>query len=148
MTGITPDGIEIQRDLAAPPAAVFDAWTKPENFARWFGGPDVLVPLDSLDFIAEPGRDWTAQMVLPDGNVMNWAGDFVEVAAPERLVFTITDRPTEPIRAAIVVELTATEGGTRMRFAQETPGFGPDEQAQVRAGRDGFINELEKIAEG
>jgi uncharacterized protein YndB with AHSA1/START domain len=40
MTGITPEGIEIDRDFAAPPAAVFAAWTTAEHFARWFGGKD------------------------------------------------------------------------------------------------------------
>jgi uncharacterized protein YndB with AHSA1/START domain len=146
MTGITTDGIEIDRDFAAPPAAVFAAWTTPEHFARWFGGSAVQVPLDTLEFVAEPGRTWTAQMVLPGGNVMDWTGDFVEVVPPERLVFTITDRPAEPARATIVVELTATAAGTRMRFTQETPGFTPEQQQGVLAGWQSFVDELERIA--
>jgi uncharacterized protein YndB with AHSA1/START domain len=146
MTGITTDGIEIDRDFAAPPTAVFAAWTTPQHFARWFGGKDVQVPLDSLDFIAEPGRTWTAQMALPDGNTMDWTGDFIEVIPDERLVFTITDRPAEPSRATIVVELTATPDGTRMHFTQETPGFSPEQQNAVLAGWQSFIDELEQIA--
>ncbi|MYQ49288.1 SRPBCC domain-containing protein [Streptomyces sp. SID4985] len=146
MTGITIDGIEIDRDFAAPPAAVFAAWTTPQHFARWFGGKDVQVPLDSLDFIAEPGRTWTARMVLPDGNTINWTGEFVEVVPHERLVFTITDRPAEPGRATIVVELAAIPGGTRMHFTQETPGFTPEQQHGVLAGWQSFIDELEQTA--
>jgi uncharacterized protein YndB with AHSA1/START domain len=74
MTGITAGGVEIDRDFAAPPKEVFDGWTKAQHFARWFGGKDVHVPLDSLDFVAEPGRTWTAQMALPSGNTMDWTG--------------------------------------------------------------------------
>jgi uncharacterized protein YndB with AHSA1/START domain len=148
MTGITPDGIEIDRDFAAPPAAVFAAWTTPEHFARWFGGSAVQVPLDGLEFVAEPGRTWTAQMVLPDGNSIDWTGDFIEVDPPERLVFTITDRPAEPGRATIVVELTAIAAGTRMRFTQETPGFTPEQQQGVLAGWQSFVEELEQIVLG
>jgi len=146
MTGTTSGGIEITRDFTAPPAAVFAAWTTPRHFARWFGGKDVQVPLDSLDFVAEPGRTWTAQMILQDGTTIDWAGDFVEVVPDRHLVFTMTDRPAEPVRAKIVVELTAIGGGTRMRFTQETPGFSPEQQEGVLAGWQSFIDELERIA--
>jgi hypothetical protein len=44
MTGMTPEGFEIDRDFAAPPSAVFAAWTTAEQFARWFGGKDVQIP--------------------------------------------------------------------------------------------------------
>lgn len=146
MTGSTPDGIEITRDFAAPPAAVFAAWTTAQHFARWFGGKDVQVPLDSLDFVAEPGRAWKAQMVLPDGNTIDWAGDILEVVPDERFVFTLTDRPSEPGRAQIVVELSAIPGGTRMHFTQETPGFSAEQKAGVLAGWQTFIDEIERIA--
>jgi len=146
MTETTPDGIVIDRDLAAPPSAVFNAWTAPEHFARWFGTAQIDVPADKLDFVAEPGRTWTAQMVLPDGNTMDWTGEFIEVTPDTRLVFTITDRPAEPARAQIVVDLTAAPGGTSMRFTQETPGFTPEQQTRLVAGWQGFIDELEKIA--
>jgi len=146
MTGITADGIEIDRDVAAPPAAVFAAWTTAQHFARWFGGSDVQVPLDDLDFIAEPGRTWTARMILPDGTVIDWTGEFIEVVPDRRLVLTITDRPAERGRARIVVELAPNAGGTRMRFTQETPGFSPEQREGVLAGWQSFIDELERIA--
>jgi uncharacterized protein YndB with AHSA1/START domain len=34
MTGVTPEGFEIDRNFAAPPSAVFAAWTTAEYFAR------------------------------------------------------------------------------------------------------------------
>lgn len=143
MTAVTSHGIEIDRIFAAPPSTVFDAWTTPLHFARWFGGRGVQVPLDRLDLVAEPGRTWTAQMVLPDGNTIDWTGDFVEVTPVERLVFTITDRPAEPGRAKIVVELKATAEGTHMHFTQETPGFTPEQQQAVLAGWQSFVDEME-----
>jgi len=145
MTGTTAGGIVIDRDFAASPQAVFDAWTKPEHFARWFGGSNVHVPLESLEFEAQAGRAWTAQMVLPDGNTIDWAGEFLTVEPNERLVFTITDRPQEAARAQIVVELTASSNGTHLHFTQETPGFTPEQQAGLVAGWQGFLDELEQI---
>jgi uncharacterized protein YndB with AHSA1/START domain len=148
VTTITSGGIEIDRDFAASPEAVFSAWTTPQHFARWFGGKNVQVPLDSLNFVAEPGRSWSAQMRLPDGTTMDWTGEFIEVVPDERLVLTITDRPAEPARATIVVELTAIPEGTRMHFSQETPGFSRERQQGVLAGWQSFIDELEQIAAG
>jgi len=147
MTGTTADGIVIDRDFAASPQAVFDAWTTPEHFARWFGGSNVYVPLESLEFEAQAGRAWTAQMVLPDGNTIDWAGEFITVEPNERLVFTITDRPEEAARAQIVVELTAGNNATHMHFTQETPGFTPEQQAGLVAGWQGFMDKLEQIVD-
>lgn len=127
---------------------MFTAWTAPEHFARWFGGKDVQVPLDGLDFVAEPGRTWTAQMVLPDGDTIDWTGEFVEVVPHTRLVFTITDKPSEEGRARVVVELTPIDGGTHMHFTQETPGFTPEQQDGVLHGWQGFMDELEHIVAG
>src|SRR5438874_8308078 len=72
MTGITPEGFEIDRDFAAPPSAVFAAWTTAEHFARWFCGNDVQVPADRLDYEPATRRAWSATMVLPDGNTIDW----------------------------------------------------------------------------
>jgi uncharacterized protein YndB with AHSA1/START domain len=85
-------------------------------------------------------------MLLPDGTTIDWTGEFVEVVPDERLVVTITDRPADPTRATIVVELTATPDGTRMHLTQETPGFSPEQQEGVLAGWQSFIDELEQIA--
>jgi uncharacterized protein YndB with AHSA1/START domain len=146
MTGTTAEGIEIDRDFAASPAAVFAAWTTPQHFARWFGGKDVEVPVDTLDFIAEPGRTWQAQMILPNGTTIEWTGRFNEVIPDERLVFTLTDRPGESVQAEVVVELTAIATGTRMHFTQQTPGFSAEEQESLITGWESFIDELERIA--
>ncbi|RLP75644.1 SRPBCC domain-containing protein [Mycetocola tolaasinivorans] len=146
MTGITPGSIEIDRFFAASPAEVFEAWTTPEHFSRWFGGSSVEVPLDQLDFAPEIEGSWTATMVLPDGNAIHWAGDFLEIVPNERFVFTLTDNPESPERAAVVVTLTeATEDGvegTRLHFTQETPGFAPEQQEAALAGWQAFLDEL------
>jgi uncharacterized protein YndB with AHSA1/START domain len=35
-------------------------------------------------------------MVLPDGNTIDWTGEFLEVVPDRRLVLTMTDRPASP----------------------------------------------------
>lgn len=145
MTESSPGHITMSREFVAPPTAVFEAWTRAELFAQWFGGAHVQVPAESVDFVGEPGRTWSAQMVLPDGNTINWGGEFVAVEPNTRIVLTITDRPEEAARAAITVDLAATTDGTLMEFTQETPGFTPEQQAGLIAGWQGFMDELERI---
>lgn len=147
MTGITEDGIEIDREFAAPPSAVFAAWTTAESFARWFGGREVQVPLDGLDYRAEEGRAWSAMMVLPDGSTIDWAGEFLEVDPPSRLVMTLTDRPADPERALLTVELTPSAVGTRLRMTQQTPGFSDEQRQGTIAGWLTFLDVLGELAE-
>lgn len=146
MTGITEDGIEIDREFAATPDAVFAAWTTAESFSRWFGGRDVQVPLDGLDYRAEVGRAWSAMMVLPDGSTIDWAGEFLEVDPPSRLVMTLTDRPAEGDRAVLTVELTPTAVGTRLLMTQQTPGFSTEQREGTIAGWQSFLDVLGEIA--
>lgn len=148
MTGITPDGIEIDREFAASPSAVFTAWTAAESFARWFGGSEVHVPLESLDYRAEAGRAWSATMVLPSGSTIDWAGEFLEIDEPSRIVMTLTDRPTDAGRAVLTVDVTAGGEGTLFRMTQQTPGFSTEQRERTIVGWQTFLDVLGQIAAG
>ncbi|MGH3175089.1 MAG: SRPBCC family protein [Streptosporangiaceae bacterium] len=147
MTGITPEGFEIDRDFAAPPSAVFAAWTTAEHFARWFGGKDVQIPADRLHYKPTAGRAWSATMVLPDGNTIDWTGQFLEVVPDKRLVLTMTDQPGEPGRLAITVEFSPTASGTHMHMTQEAPDFTDEQRTATIAGWQTFFDVLQQIAE-
>jgi uncharacterized protein YndB with AHSA1/START domain len=145
MTGLTPEGIEIDRDIAAPSSRVFEAFTTAGDFAAWFGGDQVAVPAETLDFVAEPGRAWRATMVLPDGNTIAWTGEFREVTPHTRVVFTLTDQPQDPARAEVRVELTTFGGGTRVHLEQDTPGFPDEAKRATIAGYEGFLDALQRL---
>lgn len=146
MTGTTPDGITIDHDIAASPEATFAALTTPASFAQWFGGRAVDVPLETLTYVAEAGRPWSATMVLPDGNTIDWTGEFIEVSPSTRLVLTITDQPADDARAAVAIDLTPSGTGTRLRMTQETPGFTTEQQEGLIAGWQGFLAVLAEVA--
>ena len=118
------------REFAVPRELVFEAWTVPEHFARWFAPHGVEVPVCEMD--PRPGGAIRFQHLFPSGELVSIKGVFDEVVAPARLRFTFTfvdaaDRPTAPpvfpewpIGAHIVmtVELHATRRGTRMTVHQ------------------------------
>jgi uncharacterized protein YndB with AHSA1/START domain len=147
MTGITPEGFEIDRDFAAPPAAVFAAWTTAEHFARWFGGKDAQIPADRLDYEPAAGRAWSATMVLPTNATINWAGEFLEVVPDQRLVFTLTDQPGKPAGLRVTVELTPAGSGTHMHMTQEAPDFTDEQRQAAIDGWQAFFDVLQEIAE-
>ena len=55
------------REYAAPPELVFEAWTKAEHFARWFAPDNVEVPLCGID--ARPGGVIRFEHRWPEGQL-------------------------------------------------------------------------------
>jgi uncharacterized protein YndB with AHSA1/START domain len=83
--------IVLSRVLAAPRALVFRAWSEAEHLCRWFGPAGFECTLRDTDLAtqspAAPGRTWRFDMVAPDGTVYPNRMVFLEVHAPERLVY-------------------------------------------------------------
>ena len=139
------DGLTITRTFAAPRERVFDAWTKPEHFSVWFGTAEVDVPLDTLSMDVRVGGSLKAIMHLPDGNTIDWAGEFTEVDPPSRLAFTITDNPSNPARETVTVDLVEVDGGTQMTMTQGGGGLTEEQYAATVVGYNAFFDDMEKI---
>jgi uncharacterized protein YndB with AHSA1/START domain len=134
--------LTVTRTFAAPRALVWDAVVRPEHFSVWFGTAAVDVPLAELDWSPAPGSSWKATMLLPDGARIEWAGEFEEVDEPNRLVFTMSDRPDEYDGLPVTISLRDVEGGTELTYHQHTPGF-PDEQVEAtREGVNAFFDTM------
>jgi uncharacterized protein YndB with AHSA1/START domain len=73
------------REFRAPRALVFDAWTKPEHIARWFG-----LRGEKTDATVDLRVGGSYRYVLADGagGEMAIAGEYLEISPPERLVCT------------------------------------------------------------
>lgn len=84
--------LETDRDLVltrlidAPPAALFEAWTRPELLKQWFAPLPYTTPFAELD--VRPGGANLITMRGPDGVDMPNRGVYLEVVPNERLVFT------------------------------------------------------------
>jgi uncharacterized protein YndB with AHSA1/START domain len=75
----------IARTFEAPIQRMWDAWTKPEQFGRWFGPKGVEVTPQVFDF--RVGGRVHASMKGPDGSV-SWAlQQYCEIVEPSRLVW-------------------------------------------------------------
>ncbi len=137
----------VTRTFDAPRELVYDAWVTPEHFSEWFGTDAVEVPLDSLSMDVREGGQWNAIMRLPDGNSMDWTGEYVELDRPAKLALTITDQPADPARALVSVLFNELDGGTEMVMTQsgDYEGFGDEQIAATIAGYNGFFDVMERL---
>jgi uncharacterized protein YndB with AHSA1/START domain len=75
----------LSRVFAAPRALVWKAWTEAEHLAAWWGPKDFTARAE-LDL--RVGGAYRLVMVAPDGTEYPMFGRFLEIVAPERLVYT------------------------------------------------------------
>ena len=74
----TPSDLEIvmTRTFDAPRHLVFEAWTKPEHVARWWGPDKYTISMDEWDL--RPGGKWKITHSA-DGRAITFSGEFREV---------------------------------------------------------------------
>jgi uncharacterized protein YndB with AHSA1/START domain len=138
---VAEPGIAITRVFAAPRERVWREWTEPERFADWFGGGEAEVPVASLSMDVRKGGRWRATMFAGRREI-HWKGEYLEVAEPERLAFTISDRPGEDAYELVTVVLTDLgDGRTEMRFEQRGS-MSPEQYRRAGSGWSSFFDRL------
>jgi len=78
--------ILITREFAAPKRLVYKAWTTPELVKRWWAGPKGEVTLAEIDL--RVGGKWRYVMVMKKGGEVGFHGEYQEIVANERIVYT------------------------------------------------------------
>jgi len=128
----------ITRVLSAPRELAFDAWTKADVLAKWFGPNGFTITTSKHEF--KPGGEWRFVMHGPDGKDWQNVIRYDEIVRPERIAYrhgdpsgdgakdfqtTITFEPLGPrtlirlravfasvaIRDKVIAEVNAIEGG-------------------------------------
>ena len=113
--------LHIARTFDAPRETVYQAFTEPAAFARWWGPEGVTVPTCELD--VRPGGRWRTCMHLPDGNDIWVGGAYREVVPPERLVFTWAWETDGVPGAESLVTLTFKAAGEKTELSVLHEGF-------------------------
>ena len=78
--------IVMARVFDAPRALVFEAYTKPEHVARWWGRTGSTLPVCDIDL--RVGGAWRFVERQADGSEYGFSGEYREIVPPERLVYT------------------------------------------------------------
>jgi uncharacterized protein YndB with AHSA1/START domain len=142
----TVRSIRMEREIDAPRELVYRAWTDPAQFAVWFGGHEAR--LEDVVMDVRPGGAWSARMVLEGGHEIRWAGTFVELDEPARIVLTLTDAPEQDPGEPLTVDLEALDpDGTRTRMVvvQRGDELTEEQYAQARAGWEHFFDVMAEL---
>jgi CubicO group peptidase (beta-lactamase class C family) len=113
--------LELSRVYKASCDRVFAAWTDPEKAARWWVPQDCELVSCKMD--VRPGGGWHRRMRVPDGTIIAKWGEYREVLAPERLVFTynteFADGTIDPETLVTVTFDDLGAGYTRLTLRHE-----------------------------
>jgi uncharacterized protein YndB with AHSA1/START domain len=125
-----PAAIRVTRRLSAPPERVFHAWLEPEVAGRWLFAR-ALHPLTDVEIEARAGGSFRFAD-RRDGEIIEHAGEYVEIVPHRRLVFTLAmaDRPRVVTRVA--VEISPLKTGCQLAVTHENvpPDHADDTEAR------------------
>jgi uncharacterized protein YndB with AHSA1/START domain len=77
--------LRIERTLDAPIALVWEAWTRPEHIAQWWGPNGFTNTISLMDVV--PGGQWNLVMHGPDGRDYVNRSTFLEVIEFKRISY-------------------------------------------------------------
>lgn len=142
----------LARHLAAPPEAVWEAWTDPRAFRQWMGPVGWEITDCVIDL--RPGGRWTTTQRSPDGSLHPTGGSYLVVDPPGHLGFNwVLTAPdgTVVMEAEHHLRLTARKGGTELSLEIRVLIAGPGSEAfvdGVSAGWTGTLGKLAAFVEG
>jgi uncharacterized protein YndB with AHSA1/START domain len=140
----SPRGLLLTRGFASARERVWEEWTKPERFAKWYGGRNAEIPVATVDLDVREGGEWRATMFAgAQRREIRWWGRYLEVVVPKLLVFTLTDQTDDEFELVTVVLSDLGGSDTEMIFRQR--GGLPD--AMYRQAEKGWSRFFDVMAE-
>jgi uncharacterized protein YndB with AHSA1/START domain len=78
----------VTRLFDGPAHIVFEAWSKPELFQRWWVPKFLGVPLRACEMDVRTGGGYRLEFGLDAANSMAFFGKYIEVTPPSKIVWT------------------------------------------------------------
>ena len=139
--------VTLTRVIDAPRERVFEAWTDARQMAQWWGPKGFTNPVCELD--VRPGGAIRIDMRAPNGTVHPMDGEFLEIVAPERLVFTsrafAADTNKTLIKAHNTVTFTEEGGKTRLTVVARVVELAPEFESAAAGMEQGWSMSLERL---
>lgn len=137
--------VNVSRLIDAPRARVYEAWTRPEQFAKWFAPrPFTLIVLE-MD--VRVGGMHRLAMRPPEGPDIPFQGTYVVVDPPARLLWTgeFASGPVDRYTTEVILEEEGAK--TRVRISQKFYEMTPEIEAAVQSADEGWAMTLDQLAE-
>src|ERR1700693_5467916 len=141
--------VVITRTFDAPRHLVFQAWTQAEHMRKWWGPKYFTNPVCEMD--VRVGGRWRMVMRGPNGAEYPCEGEYREIVAPERLVFTnnAVDGQGKPLLDGFTTVIFEEAPGGRTKLTLTTRAIGRvDFAPRMLAGMEmGWSQSLAKLEE-
>lgn len=152
MTEATPssdDGVPklvFAREVAAPVAIVYRAWTEPEQLAHWWGPHGFS--LTTISMAVEAGGVWEYVLHGPDGLDYPNRAVFEEVDPPRRLVLFNTGGHVrdQHLTCRMVVDFVQRGAGTLVKLQMVFQDAEQLDRAKARGAEQGGVEAFERLA--
>jgi uncharacterized protein YndB with AHSA1/START domain len=134
----------VSRIFDAPPRILFDAWSKPALFQRWWAPKSMGVPLRSCEMDVRTGGGYRLEFGK-DGE-QSWAffGKYVDVVPNERIVWTNEEGEGEG--ALTTVTFAEADGKTLLTMHERYPT--KEELDEAFVGMEGsYPEQFDQLAE-
>ena len=135
--------LELQMVMDSPRERIFSALTDSTALAGWFGPRGFTMPGIEVDLHVGDGYRFTMQP--PEGHRFQIAGEFLEIEAPRRLVYTFRYEEPDPDDRETVVALKLEEVGQATEVSVSQGEFATEERLELH--RSGWTDSLEKLSE-
>lgn len=99
--------------VSAPPSNVFEAWTNPEQIARWWGPYILTMVICEVDL--RTGGRWRFVERSREGHEFEFRGEYKEILRPGRIVHTFVFDGMPEAEALQTVTFDDADGRTRIR---------------------------------
>jgi uncharacterized protein YndB with AHSA1/START domain len=141
----TAHEITVRRVFDAPREAVWDAWTKPEQLAAWWGPRDWPTSPENVLIDLRVGGTMRVTSVSPEGSEMTTVGMLTEVVEPERLSFEEPSENAWHEGATSTVTFTDLGDGRTEMVLRSTIHTTADMIAQAEAGMNEGFDRLAEL---
>jgi uncharacterized protein YndB with AHSA1/START domain len=133
--------LELTRTLPAARSAVWNAMTKAEQLARWWGPKGFAAP--AVDFEPRVEGRFRIAMQPPDGELFHLHGEFREVDPPSRLAYTFVWEPPDPDDRETLVTLSLRDRGEQTEVFLSQGEFATVERQALH--EEGWSDSFEKL---
>ena len=144
---ISREEIVITRTYNAPRELVFEAWTKPEQLAEWWGPRGFTCPRCDLD--VRPGGILRIDMRAPNGTIYPMSGVYLEIIEPERITYTagaLDEKGSQLFEFLHVVTFAEKDGKTTLIMKTQLVKTTAEAARYIGGFEAGMSQSLEKLA--
>ena len=135
----------VRRTFNAPPRIVFEAWTKPELFTRWWTPKSYGMTILACEIDARTGGGYRLTISHPASErPMDFFGRYIEVTPYTRLVWTNEEGDEGPVTTVTFEE---KDGQTLLVMTDLYPSKEALDEAMISGATSGFDELFEQLDE-